>query len=312
MTRCVVLGANGQDGSYLCESLAAQGAEVWGLARQPGWAHEITSGLVHYRQVNLRDHDALMRQLAEIAPQEIFHLAAVHGAAGHSYEEHWDAALDVNVKSMHAVLEHLRRHGGRAVYASSAKAFGTPLAGTISVASPRRADCLYATTKIAAENLIGNYRRTHGVHCGIAFLFNHESPRRGGGYFIPQIIAILQAALADRSYQSSVATLDFFCDWGCAREYMDFLSHFPRLDQPLDALLATGRTWKARDFVAALFQRHGLDYHNHVQERLPPQSPVNFHADLTATEMALGRVPSRDILDVCADFPSLGAKTDLR
>lgn len=303
MTRCVVLGANGQDGSYLCENLIAAGAEVWGLARQPAPAHPIADDRFHYLPADLRDHAALARHLTEIRPDHVYHLAAVHGAAGTAYETVWDAALDVNVRSMHPILEYLRRNpAARAVYASSAKVLGSPPQGLLSIHSPRRADCLYATTKIAAENLIANYRRAHGVHCGIALLFNHESPRRASAFFIPRLVGILSGALNDRRHRDRVATLDFHIDWGCAREYMSLLPRFAAADEPVDAVLASGRTWHGRAFARALFAHHGLDFRDHVQEDGPAVQSPQFQVDMGPTRQRLDTVPQRGILDVCADI----------
>lgn len=303
MTRCVVLGANGQDGSYLCETLAAAGAEVWGVARQSVPAYPIAGGHFYYLPADLRDHAALARHLAEIRPDHVYHLAAVHGAAGTIYETVWDAALDVNVRSMHPVLEYLRHHpAARAVYASSAKVLGTPPQGRLSIHSPRRADCLYATTKIAAENLIAYYRRAHKVHCGIALLFNHESPRRAPAFFVPRLVGILRGALNDRHHRDRVATLDFHIDWGCAREYMGLLPRFVAAAGPVDAVLASGRTWHGRQFAQALFARHGLDFRDHVEEGATALPSPEFQVDVEPTRQCLGAVPQRCILDVCADI----------
>lgn len=215
MTRCLVLGVNGQDGSFLAEILRAERNLVWGLGRQSASRYLSEDASFHYIQCDLRDQAKLSAVLNETAPEEIYHLAAVHGSSGFSYEPVWGSVLDVNVKSLHAVLEYSREQNRpvRIFYASSAKVFGTPLSGSISIESPKRPDCLYAVSKIAAENLLHYYRRVHGVQASIAYLFNHESVRRSAGYFIPAVMEVVRSALKRENFRTEIYTLDFYCDW---------------------------------------------------------------------------------------------------
>ena len=152
--RSLVLGANGQDGSYLCGLLAASGAEVIGVGRQRNAKYDEANELYDYRQLDLRDAVTLTKLLNDFRPVEIYHFAAVHGAAGYAYEPAWGDALDVNVKVLHTCLEYARCASDtvKIFYPSSAKVFGSPLPELVSINSPKIATCLYSTSKICAEN----------------------------------------------------------------------------------------------------------------------------------------------------------------
>jgi GDPmannose 4,6-dehydratase len=307
MTRCLVLGVNGQDGSFLAEILGVKGNLVWGLGKQSSSRYLSEGASFRYVECDLRDQAKLSAVLSETVPDEIYHVAAVHGSSGFSYEEVWGSVLDVNVKSTHTILEYARqqKRDVRIFYASSAKVFGTPLKGLINVESPKRPDCLYSVSKIAAADLFHYYRRAHGVHGSIAYLFNHESVRRPASYFIPQITAILRSALQQASFRTEIYTLDFYCDWGCAREYMEMATDLLQARCEEDVIFATGKTWYGRDFAKELFASYGLDYREHILESAAKLDPVSFQVDIGETVRHLGRAPRRDILDVCRDFISV-------
>lgn len=71
---------------------------------------------------------------------------------------------------------------------------------------------------------------------------------------------------------------------------------------PSDLIFATGKTWYGRDLVKELFASYGLHYCKHLLERAPKLDPVYFQVDIDETVRHLGRIPQRDILDVCRDF----------
>ena len=289
--RALVLGANGQDGTFLCRSLATRGYEVHGVGRQRGPREPIE----HYHQVDLRSTVGLAAVLTLVRPSVVFHLAAVHNRAGLPYEEIFGDMLTVNVSSVHVVLEYLRRRapGGRLVFASSAKAFGSPLPAVVDEGTPRRSDCLYAITKNAAAELIAYYRRTHAVAGSILYFFNHESELRPAGFFIPKVVDALRRALADSGSPEEFDTLDFHCDWGSAEEYMDVTIDVLERAPNDDFVVATGRSLHARALVDALFAHHGLRSADWVRERQPDRRGDGpYRVDVSKLARLVGRRPA--------------------
>lgn len=296
-----VIGVNGQDGSFVAERLLARGYRVIGLGRQEGAVHTAPHPDFLYARVDARDPAALTRVLADTRPDAVFHLAATHGSNNPSYETIWQDMLAVNVGSVHSVLEYLRtvHPEGRLVYAGSAKVFATPLPSEVTEASPIAPSCLYGITKNSARELIDFYRRRHNIRASILHLFNHDSERRPAEFFLPRVLATLTRALRDPAWQETVATLDFWCDWGCAEEYMDIAIDVAERAPGQDFVLASGRTWHGREAVDALFRRHGLDYRRHVAERLAPASPgALFQVSTARLRAAIGRAPERGVFDI--------------
>jgi GDPmannose 4,6-dehydratase len=297
MKTALVLGINGQDGSYIAEVLLARGYAVFGvgLQAQSRW---VDSSHFRYLQLDAGDQTALGALLTEVRPNEIYHLAAVHGAAGYAYEPGWRAALALNVGSLHTCLEHLRLDDprSRVFYASSLKAFGSHPPSLIDETTPRTSDCLYSITKNAANELIHYYRTEHGVWASIGYYFNHDSPRRPDNFFLPRLAAQIATQLGRRDSASPVATLDFWCDWGDSKEFMEITIDLLQTQQPHDVIIATGKPVYAVSLAAALSEALGLKFsHSCHFDAAPP-----FRADVRKLKAVVGKIPNRTAFDVAA------------
>lgn len=304
----LVLGVNGQDGSFLAELLISRGYRVLGVDIQNSTVLLPDNSTFTYEKLDLRNATALNKLLKNCRPDVIFHVAAVHGSAGTIYETIWQDMLLVNMGSVQVILEYMRLIAPQAafVYANSAKVFGPVYPQQISENSPKQSSCLYTVTKIGARDLIAYYRKSYGSRSSNIFLFNHESERRPAGFFISKITAILAEALKNPDYRDSVFTLDFECDWGSAKEYMDIAIDISEKAAGEDFVLGTGSTWNAREFVNILFAKRGLDYRNHVLEENQQMSynsiTTSYTVILDKLEDAIFRRPKRIILEVCDDI----------
>jgi NAD(P)-dependent dehydrogenase (short-subunit alcohol dehydrogenase family) len=138
--KCLVLGVNGQDGSYLAQHLLSRNCSVIGVGRQANSRWIGKGDGFSYSPLDLGDVSKISSFLDDCKPDLIFHFAAVHGAAGFSYEEKWVDVHNVNTLTTHAVLEYLRRRmpQGALIFASSSKAFGSTLPPIISESSERK------------------------------------------------------------------------------------------------------------------------------------------------------------------------------
>jgi GDPmannose 4,6-dehydratase len=292
--RALVLGCNGQDGSYLIEHLTRRDYEVSGISRQNDLKYAVESKSIRYISLDLRQPQSLAKALVDIAPDTIFHMAAVHGEAGSKYESIWQDMLAVNVGATHICLEYLRNlhRGGYLVYAGSGKTFGPDYPRKVTERSRQRATSLYSVTKIAARDLIECYRHDHGIAASVLHLFNHESERRNAAFFLPTLISALHRSIKDRSFRATLNTLEFYCDWGSAREYMDLAVDIAERAPNEDMIVATGHTWKASALAERLFRHYDLDYRKHLIERGPAkESDRYFGVSNAKLRRLIGRVP---------------------
>lgn len=300
--RALVLGANGQDGSYLCDALLRNGHQIVGVGRDSVSRYARPESRFRYRQLDLQDADALSKLVAHERPEACYHFAAIHGATGadFEYEEQWRSMMQVNVLSLHVLLEFARtsKPDLRIFYAGSCKIFPTPWSGVIDESTPTRVNCLYSIGKLAARDLMAQYRQKHGVQATNLILFNHDSPRRPPQYLLAKIARAI--AEAKRQPQTSVRlrTLEFLIDWSSAEELMGIVAELHSAPFEPELVMASGRTVYARDTIHLAFARNGLDANRYVIEDLPRGAPAHqFEVNLARLESVCRR-PTRDILDV--------------
>ncbi|MGA0334070.1 MAG: GDP-mannose 4,6-dehydratase, partial [Kiritimatiellia bacterium] len=79
--RVLVTGDTGFKGSWLCEWLLMEGAEVFGIALPPNTTPSLfvqldLSSRIQHTDLDIRDEKALREKVLEIQPEFVFHLAA--------------------------------------------------------------------------------------------------------------------------------------------------------------------------------------------------------------------------------------------
>ncbi len=307
MARVLILGVNGQDGSYLAESLLKRGHTVFGVGRDSVSRHVPSAPGFHYRHCDLPDEARLTEVIAEAEPDQAFHFAALHGAIADafSYETQWSGMMRVNVLALHTLLEHARLRAPQmhVVYGGSCKVFPAPLRGDIDERTTMKATCLYGIGKLAARDLLAHYRRAHGVATTNLILFNHDSARRPAVFFLPIVARGLAAARLDRDHRFSVQTLDFMIDWSAADELMELVADLGDRRELDEVIMASGTTLYAREIVKRLFAEHGLDVLAHVHERKPQSDPgPHFQVRIDRLEAAVGRRPTKTIFQIVDDI----------
>lgn len=259
MTRALITGVTGQDGSYLAELLLAQGYEVHGVTRD---ADEIvTSGVVAH-ELDLGTDSAIAQLIADIEPHEIYNLAALSSV----YQSWQNPALTARlngavVAEMLAAVKLIHDRGNtdiRFVQASSAEIFGAPTESPQNEQTAIRPTSPYGAAKAYAHGLVGAYR-TAGVAASSVILYNHESPRRPEAFVTRKITAAAARISAGLQETLELGNMDAQRDWGWAPDYADALMRAAQHPEPDDFVIATGVSHSVRDFVIAAFDRAGVD-----------------------------------------------------
>jgi GDPmannose 4,6-dehydratase len=296
-----ITGITGQDGSYLAELLLAKGYEVHGLIRRASTfnTHRIdhlyrdphdTGSRLHLHYGELTDSSRIVSLLAEIAPDEVYHLAA-QSHVRVSFDEPEFTANTTGVGTIR-LLEAIRMIGldVRFYQASSSEMFGAtpPPQHEDTPFHPRSP---YGVSKVLGYWTTRNYREAYGLFAVNGILFNHESPRRGET-FVTRKIARAAARIA-LGHESLVhlGNLDAVRDWGFAPEYVEGMWRMLQADEPDDYVLATGTAHTVEDFARLCFDHVGLDWTRHVRfdERyLRPTEVDALIGDASKAERELG------------------------
>lgn len=261
--RALITGAGGQDGSLLAELLVATGREVVGMVRDPAGPAPNLAGLdVALVAGDLRDHEGLRRVLADVAPDELFHLAAPTFVPA-SWED--PAATLAEVAGATATLLAAAAGSAMRVFvATSSEIFGDAGESPQHEDSPMRPWSPYGVAKLAAHRLVGAYRR-NGLHASSGILFNHESPRRPER-FLPRKVTRGAAAIALGTQEELVlGSLDAVRDWSAAEDVVRGMLLAVEHDEPGDYVLAGGVGRTVGELVRVAFARVGLDPARHVR-----------------------------------------------
>ena len=181
--RALITGVTGFVGSHLAEYLLSRNDEVVGTAR---WRSQ-TANIDHIQdkiqlvECDLRDYASVKRVLAEVKPDQVYHLAAqsfVHSS--------WTApaeTLTTNVLGELHLLEGMRDLSVNppSMVACSSEEYGLvhPDEVPIKETNPLRPLSPYAVSKVGQDLLAYQYNQSYGTHVIRTRAFNHDGPRRG-------------------------------------------------------------------------------------------------------------------------------------
>jgi len=303
MTRALLTGAAGQDGSYLAELLASQDVEVHALTL-PG---EETPDEVVAHVGDVADVEGTRALLLDLAPDEVYNLAGISSVA-RSWEEP-DLTARVNGLAAVGLLESALRvqddsgHPVRFVQASSAEIFGLPDRSPQDEDTPIRPVNPYGAAKAFAHLMVDVYRH-RDLHATSLVLYNHESPRRPEQFVTRKITAGVAAISAGTATTLTLGNLSATRDWGWAPDYVHAMVLAARADAPRDYVVATGESHTVEEFVAAAFGCVGIDdWSSYVEVDAALLRPVEAAAltgDPTRIRTDLGWTPTLGFEDVVA------------
>ena len=269
MTRALITGISGQDGSYLAEFLLEKGYEVHGLVHgSTDGRYERLDGVIDRITLHpgdLLDEHSLVGVLSRSSPDEVYNLAAMSSVA-----ESWRLAVataEYTAVGVTRLLEGIRQvcPEARFYQASSSEMFGRTRETPQSERTPFYPRSPYGVAKAYGHFITVNYRESFGLHASSGILFNHESPRRGQSFVTRRIsrgVAEIKLGLSD---ELVLGNLDVRRDWGYAREYVEAMWLMLQQPEAGDYVIGTGVSHSVRDLVDAAFACVDLSADEHVR-----------------------------------------------
>jgi GDPmannose 4,6-dehydratase len=303
MPTALITGVGGQDGSYLAERLLAEGHEVHALVLPD----DVPVAGVHTHVGDVADVEGTRALLLDLAPDEVYNLAAVSSVARSWAEPDLTARVNGTaavglLESAHRVQDHTG-HRVRFVQASSAEIFGLPDRSPQDEDTPIRPVNPYGAAKAFAHLMVDVYRH-RDLHAVSLVLYNHESPRRPLQFVTRKITAGVAAIAAGAADRLTLGNLAATRDWGWAPDFVDAMVLAARADVPRDYVVATGESHSVEEFVAAAFRCVGIDdWAAHVEvdpALLRPADVTDLVGDATRIRADLGWKPTVGFDEVVA------------
>ncbi len=175
----LVTGITGQDGSYLAELLLEKGYRVVGMTRRTSTeVHERIEHIVddvEIRSGDLLDQSSITSIVDEVAPDEIYNLAAQSFVPAS-----WSQPVltgEFTALGVTRVLEAIRQVNPsiRFYQASSSEMFGKVVETPQTETTPFYPRSPYGVAKVYGHWITVNYRESYGLYACSGICFNHES-----------------------------------------------------------------------------------------------------------------------------------------
>lgn len=276
MRKALITGITGQDGSYLAEFLLEKGYEVHGIIRRSSsfntgriehlYIEDLIEDMhkdrrVHLHYGDMTDSESLIRLIREIAPDEIYNLAAQsHVKVSFDVPEY---TADVDATGVLRILEAVHFLGMekkcRIYQASTSELFGLVQETPQKETTPFYPRSPYAVAKMYGFWIMKNYRESYGMFCANGILFNHESERRGETFVTRKIT--LAASRIAQGFQKKLylGNLSALRDWGYAKDYVECMWLILQQEKPDDFVVATGEQHSVREFATLAFHEAGIE-----------------------------------------------------
>lgn len=268
----LITGITGQDGAYLAELLLDKGYIVHGIKRRSSLfntdridhlyrdKHETdVRFFLHYG--DLTDATNLIRLVQEIAPDEIYNLAAMSHVKVSFDTPEYTANTDAlgTLRLLEAIRILKMEKEVKLYQASTSELYGKVMETPQSETTPFYPRSPYGVAKLYAFWIIKNYREAYGIYACNGILFNHESPFRGETFVtrkITRAVAKIKLGLQEKLY---LGNLDAQRDWGHAKDYVYGMWQMMQQDKADDYVLATGETHPVREFIEKSFKHVGIN-----------------------------------------------------
>ena len=271
--KVLITGITGQDGSYLAELLLKKNYQVHGIVRRVALEDE-THRLWRIRKIlkkitlhsaSLESYASLVRIVAKIKPDEVYHLAAQSYVA-YSFEDDF-STLNTNINGTHFMLSAIKEFSPKSkfYFASSSEMFGKVRSNPQNEKTPFYPRSPYGISKVAGFELTRNYREAYNIFACSGILFNHESPRRGFEFVTRKIsysVARIKLGLQKELY---LGNIDAQRDWGHAEDYVVAMWKMLQQKKPEDFVIGTGKMHSVKDFAKLAFQYVGLNYKDYIK-----------------------------------------------
>jgi len=272
MKTAIVTGVNGQDGSFLSEFLLEKNYKVVGVVRRSATEDKKLSNIEHLLQNknfilengDLTDSPSIWRIVQKYKPDEFYNLAA-QSHVGVSFTSP-ESTFEINATGVLNCLEAIRTISPDTKFyqASTSEMFGDNIAAPQNEQSHFSPVSPYACAKVAAHNLVINYRKAYGLFACSGILFNHESERRGEQFVTRKITKAAARIKLGLQKELRLGNLEARRDWGYAKEYVEAMWMMMQHSTPDDYVIGTGKTYTIRDFISCVSEASGYNLMDHI------------------------------------------------
>jgi len=310
MTKTIITGITGQDGSYLAELLLKSGHEVYGIIRRSSSFN--TERIDHlYDNPNLKliygdlsDSFSIGQIIGDIKPDYFYSIGAQsHVKVSFDIPEYTSDVTGLGVlRCLDAI--HKFSPKTRFITSSSSEMFGStpPPQNEETNFHPRSP---YACAKVFGYYTTINYRESYGIFASNSICFNHTSKRRGETFVTRKITRALGRIKYGLQTELRLGNLDAKRDWLHAKDCIQAQKMILEHSEPDDFVIASGTAYSVREFAEKAFSYVGLDPYKYIvidPKYYRPAEVDYLQGDATKARTILGWEPKISFDDLVKEM----------
>lgn len=269
----LVIGATGQDGSYMSKLLLDKGYKVYGTTRDTLTANISNLKIlgidkkVHLIKSSISDFRSLVFTLQKVNPDEIYHLGGQNGV-GLSFQFPFESVESLYFSTL-CLLDAVRFFNKeiKVFIPSSTDCFGTTTKENPATEnSPHNPMSPYAVAKSSSFWISKTYRDSYSMFVSVGFLSNHISPLSGKQIVTSKLFSSIKQIIKNEIKLINFGDLSIIRDWGWAPSYVEAIYKMLQADKPFDYVIASGNSYRLYDLVKRSFEISGLgNCENYIQ-----------------------------------------------
>ena len=306
--KALVLGATGQDGSYMIDLLLKKKYQVHGLYRKSSVGntknidHLISDKKVFNKcfflhKGDLLDTVSLNNIINEINPKEIYNFAD-QDHVGWSYEIP-SYSFKTTALSVIEILEIIRKKRQKIKFFQpiSSNIFGETNKIKQNEKTSPEPNSIYALAKTTAFYASKMYSKVYNLHICGAIFFNHESPKRHRDYVSKKIVQNVCEILHGKRKYIYLGNIKSKIDWGYAKEYVEYAWKIMQQKKADFYVIGTGKNNSVEYFVKKCFSMSVLIIKNILRstKSLRPSKTRDLIADTLKAQKDFKFKPKTDL-----------------
>ena len=309
----VIIGAGGQDGSFLLEKILKLGGKVYAITGDSGIIngkgnidHFLKSkNLVVLKNIS-KNYNFIEKLIEKKEIDTIFHLASVEKPSGVLNRfENSQIQKHINLEVTQSIIDLLHRHNSRIkfIFASSSKMYeGYQGDVTVDENTELKPKDEYGLAKASTVQYIQETRNRWGLNIQTAILFNHDSIRRKEGYLIWDIVGQVKKVLGNKQNFIELNHPHKSVDLSDARDIVDGLYLMSQSKNEVDYVIGQGNVRKISDICKQVLAC--IDFNRNV-----PVIGIERHvktiiikSDTTRIKNELHWFPKRDYIKTIVEM----------
>ncbi len=282
MKKALIFGISGQDGGYLAKLLLSKNYRVFGVSRDIK-----SSDFSNLKKLNVFNRVELlsgtpsnmrsvMRVLEKSDPHEVYNLSG-QSSVSLSFKYPLETIESIILGTQN-LLDGIRCHNDkiRLFNSCSTECFGdtgNEIADEMTAFSPKSP---YSVAKATSFWQVSTYRDAYGIFACSGIMSNHESPLRPIRFVTQKIISSACRISKGSDERLYLGNLNIERDWGWAPEYVDAMWLMLQHSEPIDFIIATGKSTPLKELVDKIFSVLNLDYRDYLDTKSDLLRPSDF------------------------------------